>query len=213
MNKPATAAAKAAQTRRAREYETIYIMRASVDNDEAERVASRVKEIITGLKGKLLKVENWGRRRLAYTIKRETRGVFVYFRYAGYDDVVAEIERNLRLTDSIIRYQTILVKPVVAIEELAVEPTDVEFQRLEIAEEEEEPGIAQRLGLVERPRPPRPEGEAAASGADFDEESEPDLSDDDDMLSDRDEAEIEPAASEDDEEEVAGAADEEEEVK
>lgn len=160
--------------RRAREYETIYIMRPSVDPDEADRVVGRAKEIIASLQGKLLKSENWGRRRLAYTIKRETRGVFVYLRYAAYQDLVAELERNLRLTDSVVRFQTILINPEVNINEYQVDPADLAFQRLEVVVEEEDPGIARRLGLVERPRAPRLEEEAevAAVAGPFDDDDD-----------------------------------------
>jgi small subunit ribosomal protein S6 len=160
----------AASERRAREYETIYIMRPSVDPDEADRVAGRAKEIIANLQGKLLKLENWGRRRLAYTIKRETRGVFVYLRYVAYQDLVAELERNLRLIDSVVRFQTILINPDVIINEYQVDPADLAFQRLEVVVEEEDPGIARRLGLVERPRAPRPEEGAEAAVEAFDDD-------------------------------------------
>ena len=102
-------AAGSAQKKYAREYETIYIMQSAVDPDEADRVASKLAEVVTRLDGKLTKVDNWGKRRLAYNIKKNTRGVFVYLKYVGYQDIVAEIERNLRMTDSVIRFQTIQV--------------------------------------------------------------------------------------------------------
>ena len=73
---------------RAREYETIYILRSSVDPDEADRVAQRLREIIANLGGKLLRIDNWGRRKLAYTIGKATRGVFVYVRYVGLNNLV-----------------------------------------------------------------------------------------------------------------------------
>jgi small subunit ribosomal protein S6 len=174
----------AAKNRRAREYETIYIMRPNVDPDEADRVATRSKEIIANRQGKLLKLENWGRRKLAYVIKRESRGVFVYLKYAGYDDVVAELERNLRLIDSVVRFQTILIKPEVIIDEYQVDAADLNFQRLEVAEEEEDPGIARRLGLVERPRPQRPEERAENEPESFgDDVDDSTGGDDEDMMS------------------------------
>ena len=139
---------------RAREYETIYILRANVDPDEADRIATRVREVIDGLGGKLLRIDNWGRRKLAYTIGKATRGVFVYLRYVGLNDLVAEIERNLRLIDDVVRHQTIRIKDKVRIEDYAVDPAETQFRRLEAPapEEIEEPELAQRLGLVERPR-------------------------------------------------------------
>ncbi|MBN1653783.1 MAG: 30S ribosomal protein S6 [Deltaproteobacteria bacterium] len=138
--------------RRARAYEMIYILRPGVHPDEADRIAARFSEIVKSRTGKLVNLNNWGRRRLAYPIKKESRGVFVYARFLGYEDLVAELERNLRLIDSVLRYQTILLKPRVDMDEITVDPADIEFQRLETAEEDEEPQLAQRLGLVEKPK-------------------------------------------------------------
>ena len=150
-------AAGSAQKKYAREYETIYIMQSAVDPDEADRVASKLAEVVTRLDGKLTKVDNWGKRRLAYTIKKNTRGVFVYLKYVGYQDMVAEIERNLRMTDSVIRFQTIQVGEELIKEEVAVDPEEVKFRRLEQTEEEEEASLEQKLGLVAPPASERRE--------------------------------------------------------
>lgn len=145
--------------RRLREYETIYIMQSNVDPDEADRVALRIKEIVAARSGTLLKVDNWGKRKLAYPINKASRGVFVFFKYLGYEDVVAELERNLRLLDSVVRYQTVLMNGDVKVEAYTTEAADLEFRRLEVsAEPDEEPGVAQRLGLLDAPRPQRREG-------------------------------------------------------
>jgi small subunit ribosomal protein S6 len=159
---------------RAREYETIYILRSSVDPDEADRVANRVREIIANLGGKLLRIDNWGRRKLAYTIAKSTRGVFVYVRYVGLNNLVAEIERNLRLIDDVVRHQTVQLKERVRVEDYEVDPADTQFHRLEQApaEEEEEVELAQRLGLIERPRP---EGQERDRGDDMGDEYADDI--------------------------------------
>ena len=134
--------------RRLREYETIYILESTIDPDEADRVATRIKEIISARTGHLLKIDNWGKRRLAYPIRKSSRGVFVFVKYLGFEDLVAEIERNLRLLDAVVRYQTVVMKPDVKPEAYQIDPADLEFRRLEVSEEsEEELGIAQRLGL------------------------------------------------------------------
>jgi small subunit ribosomal protein S6 len=142
-----------------REYETIYILESNIDPDEADRVATRLKEIITARSGHLLKIDNWGKRKLAYPIRKSSRGVFVFLKYLGFEDLVSEIERNLRLLDAVIRYQTVVIQPDVRFDTYQVDPGDLEFRRLEASEEsEEELGIAQRLGLVDAPRPQRHEG-------------------------------------------------------
>jgi small subunit ribosomal protein S6 len=152
------ATATSSNPRRLREYETIYILESNIDPDEADRVATRVKEIIGGRNGKLLKIDNWGKRKLAYPIRKSSRGVFVFLKYLGFEDMVSEVERNLRLLDAVVRYQTVVMKPAVQPEQYEIDPADLEFRRLEASEEtDDELGIAQRLGLVDAPRPPRNE--------------------------------------------------------
>jgi small subunit ribosomal protein S6 len=143
--------------RRAREYETIYILRPSVSAEDAERVARRLTDVVSALQGKLIKLDSWGWRRLAYPIKGETRGVFIYARYAGYDDLVAEIERNLRLLDPVVRFQTVLLNPRVNLDDIQVDPADVQLEPLGQSDLEEDISIAQRLGLMERQAHPRAE--------------------------------------------------------
>lgn len=155
---------------RAREYETIYILRSDIAPEDASRLAARAREIIEGMGGLVLKIDNWGRRRLAYPINKATRGVFVFLNYVGRGGLVAELERNLRLLDAVIRYQTVVAKAPVRIEDYQVDPTDLEFRELEVVEEEPEPELAQRLGLVERPRNVSTDdmegGDDVATGAD-----------------------------------------------
>jgi small subunit ribosomal protein S6 len=158
MSTAATATPIYVNPRRLREYETIYILEPNIDPDEADRVAARIKEIVTARSGKLLKIDNWGKRKLAYPIRKSSRGVFVFLKYLGFEDLVAEIERNLRLLDPVVRYQTVLNHSDVKLETYEVDPADLEFRRLEVSEQaDEELGIAQRLGLVDAPRPPRAE--------------------------------------------------------
>jgi small subunit ribosomal protein S6 len=153
------AIATSSNPRRLREYETIYILESNIDPDEADKVATRLKDIIGGRSGKLLKIDNWGKRKLAYPIRKSSRGVFVFLKYLGFEDMVAEVERNLRLLDPVVRFQTVVMKPNVRPEDYQIDPADLEFRRLETSEEtsDDDLGIAQRLGLVDAPRPPRSE--------------------------------------------------------
>ena len=66
-----------------KEYETIYILRSDVDADTAEKVQARVAEVVGRENGKLVKVEAWGRRKLAYPVAKQKRGVYVYVKYVG----------------------------------------------------------------------------------------------------------------------------------
>lgn len=148
-----------------REYELIYVLRPTVDNDEAERVNAKVSEVVGSFGGKLTKLDNWGRRRLAYPMKKFTRGLFVYTKYVSPGTAVAEIERNLRITDSVLRHQTTLVSREVDLS-AEIDPEELKFAPVEEAEPEQELNLEQRLGLAPVPRPPREgEGEGAAPAA------------------------------------------------
>jgi ribosomal protein S6 len=57
--------------------------------------------------GKILKVDNWGKRRLAYEVAKERKGIYLYWLYLAQPGVVEETERNLRMLDSVIRYLTV----------------------------------------------------------------------------------------------------------
>ncbi|MEZ4302252.1 MAG: 30S ribosomal protein S6 [Polyangiaceae bacterium] len=145
---------------RAKEYETIYILKPDIDAEGAERVGSRLAEVVSREAGKLTKVETWGRRKLAYTIAKHRRGVYVYLKYLGSGRVVSELERNLRLFDGVLKYQTVLVRSDVEVEGVAIADEDVQFERLELPplEDDKEDSRERQLGLVENERREKPEG-------------------------------------------------------
>jgi len=150
----ATAAARA----RAREYETIYVLRQDVDPDSADKVASRVADVVARENGRLVKVETWGRRRLAYAVGKQKKGVYYYLKYLGTGEVVSELERNFRMLDSVLRFQTVQLRDEVDVDSVVVDPEEVKFARLEPPpEDEHEESREKALGLLDQPdeRPPR----------------------------------------------------------
>jgi len=92
-----------------REYETIYILRPDTLNDKVAEVNQRVRGIIETLGGVVLTVDNWGKRKLAYEIKKELKGIYLFWQYLGSPRVVTEFERNMRMLDPVIRYMTVMV--------------------------------------------------------------------------------------------------------
>ncbi len=133
-----------------KEYETIYILRSDVDADSAEKVQNRVSEVVGRENGKLVKVEAWGRRKLAYPVAKQKKGVYVYVKYVGKGGLVQELERNLKLADSVMKFQTILVRDSVDESTLTIDPEEVKLQRLDLPPEEEEKESREKaLGLVD----------------------------------------------------------------
>ena len=156
---------------RAREYETIYILRPDIDADTAERIGARVADVVSRESGRLTKVESWGRRRLAYDIGKQRRGVYMYLKYLGGGKVVSEVERNLRLSDGVLKYQTVLVRSDVEAGAVTVADEDVKFERLDLppAEDDRDESRERQLGLIEpERRPERAEVAAVDEEGDID---------------------------------------------
>jgi small subunit ribosomal protein S6 len=137
-------------TVRAREYETIYVLRSDVDAETAERVQGRVSDALDREQGKLVKVESWGRRKLAYPIGKQRKGVYVYLKYVGGGGLVAEVERNLKLQDSVVKFMTVQTADDVDLGSLQVDPEETKLGKIELApEDEKEESREKQLGLVD----------------------------------------------------------------
>jgi small subunit ribosomal protein S6 len=160
------AQAQVAANARAREYETIYVLRPDVTREVQERVASRIGDVVGREGGKLTQVETWGRRALAYPVAKHKRGVYVYLKYVGGGPVVNEIERNLRMLDEVLKYQTVKVREDIDVATLEVNPENLKFEAVEPpGEDEVEESIERSLGLIDAPereeRAYRPEPDEA----------------------------------------------------
>ena len=154
----------ATSTEHLREYETIYILRPDVDADGADKVAQRVSEVVEREKGQVVKFEAWGRRKLAYEVNKQRKGVYVYVKYLGKGGLVQELERNLRLADNVLKHLTVQLRDDVDAAGVTIDPEEVKFRRLELPPEEEEKiSREKQLGLVEgekRERAPEQDFEA-----------------------------------------------------
>jgi small subunit ribosomal protein S6 len=122
-----------------REYETIFILRPDTANDGVSSVNTRLRGILDSMGGKALKVDNWGKRKLAYEVRKQMKGIYLYWRYLGTSGVVEELERNLRMLDSVIRYYTVKVDQDVVPDARPTEVTDETWTKAaETAADEEE---------------------------------------------------------------------------
>jgi small subunit ribosomal protein S6 len=153
VSTPATAAARpsvAPGRIRIKEYETIYILRSDVDAETAERIQSRASDAIEREQGKIVKVESWGRRRLAYPIGKQRRGVYVYVKYVGGGGLVAEVERNLKLQDAVMKFMTVQTNDEVDLAALKIDPEEAKLGKFELPPETEpEESREKQLGLVD----------------------------------------------------------------
>ena len=90
-----------------KDYESIIILNASLDEAESEKIVQRMQDVIAGNGGQVVKVERWGKKRLAYIVKKQKKGEYVLLHFKGQPETVAELERNYKMVDSIIKYLTV----------------------------------------------------------------------------------------------------------
>ena len=90
-----------------RKYETIIILQPELGEDDIKIVTTKVQDVITSFKGELHRMDDWGIRKLAYSIKKCARGRYYYVRYDGVAEMIAELERRIRLDEKVLRYQTV----------------------------------------------------------------------------------------------------------
>lgn len=88
-------------------YETTFITRSELSDDGLKTLNEKLNEVISSFQGEVVLSEDWGKRKLAYPIKKETRGQYTYLVYAAKGNVVHELERNLRLQDHVLRFLTV----------------------------------------------------------------------------------------------------------
>ena len=90
-----------------RTYEVAFIAAPNTADDDLSKLNSQIEQIITDRGGKITKVDNWGRRKLAYRIGKFDEGVYTFVYFEGAGKEIAEVERRLRVTDFVIRHMTV----------------------------------------------------------------------------------------------------------
>ncbi len=90
-----------------RRYETIFIVKPNLGEDDYTAIIDRSADIITNFGGTILTIDKWGLKKLAYDIKKESQGYYVYIEYASNPDAVNENERIFKIDDKILKYMTI----------------------------------------------------------------------------------------------------------
>jgi small subunit ribosomal protein S6 len=128
-----------------RRYETLFIVTPDSSDEDLQAVADKFKGVITSMNGKIAAYDEQGKKSLAYNIKKQSKGHYVLMDYLGQADVVAELERNMRLDDRILKYLTIKLADQVdpATVEAEKPKPRKEADKTEVAEEEAQSPEAQ----------------------------------------------------------------------
>ncbi|MFZ0452461.1 MAG: 30S ribosomal protein S6 [Ignavibacteriaceae bacterium] len=88
-------------------YESAVLINAALEDEQIDSVISRIKETIVNNGGEIREIENWGRKRLAYMVKKSKIGYYVFFRFNAPSSIVSKLERTYVLDEHILRFLTV----------------------------------------------------------------------------------------------------------
>lgn len=91
-----------------RRYETVFIVNPDLSEEQHQPLFEKLNGLVTDGQGLFVNMDEWGHKRLAYEVKKHTRGYYVLMDYCGDGTLVKEVERNLRLDDRVLKYMTVL---------------------------------------------------------------------------------------------------------
>jgi len=93
-----------------RSYEVIFILDPALADDGVEAAVVAAKGVLAKAGGEVAEVQKWGKKRLAYDIKKRREGHYVYFRAQAPGKAVAELERHLKIAEPVLKYITVLIE-------------------------------------------------------------------------------------------------------
>jgi small subunit ribosomal protein S6 len=92
-----------------RRYETIYILRPTLGEEEINKLVEKTNSILTSGDGEIITLDKWGLRKLAYLIKKESNGYYIFCDYGTEPENVTEMERKFRIDDAVMKYMTLKI--------------------------------------------------------------------------------------------------------
>ena len=137
-----------------RNYEVVFVAAPTLASEELDSFIEHIQSVVESKNGKIVKIDNWGKKSLAYKIKRFREGYYVVLNIEGDGSAITELERRFRVTDYIIRYISVRIDE-------AVKRSD----KLKAARQKKAPP----------PAPPAAAPAAPASDVEAEEESSPQL--------------------------------------
>lgn len=88
-------------------YENIVIINASLSDEEIEAANEKIKDLISKSGGEILKVETWGRKKLAYEIKKQKKGFYTLLTFKAPSSLIKKLEDYYRVSDFVVKYMVI----------------------------------------------------------------------------------------------------------
>lgn len=90
-----------------KKYECAVVLAPNVGTDDVENSTKKYKEVITSRGGEVTAVDDWGKRSLAYEINYHKEGYYHFYRFEGSKEIVDELNRQLKIDESVIRHMIV----------------------------------------------------------------------------------------------------------
>lgn len=113
-----------------REYETIYLLKAETPDDQVEEIKERLRGVVSREGGKVIRFTNQGKRKTAFPVAKNARALYMHCLYIGKPGLVGEFERNLKMIDTVTKFQSVKLADGVDFDARQVE-ADIKVQPVE----------------------------------------------------------------------------------
>lgn len=90
-------------------YEELFIVKPDVPEEEVTQFVEQLRTQLTGAGATVDKVDNWGKRRLAYKVDKYREGTYVLLQFSAGPEMVREFERRLRVSDQVLKFLTVRI--------------------------------------------------------------------------------------------------------
>ena len=138
-----------------RRYESVVILAPEMPDDDIRNFTEKYSELIKTNGGEIIKIEDWGFKRLAYLVKKKEKGRYILFDFVGVPALITELERQFKITEEVLKYLSVKIDD------------DVDLEAFKAAEEEKKAAEAARRA------PPAPAAVEPAAPAVTEEAAEP----------------------------------------
>lgn len=124
-------------------YETIFIIDSLLKSEEIDNIINKYERFLSANGGQIETVERWGKKRLAYEIKKRQYGYYVVIRFDGPPTMIKQLEREYRLNESMLRFKTLAMpKSAVQAAEAKISASKVQKPQVVTDKADAEPGAA-----------------------------------------------------------------------
>jgi small subunit ribosomal protein S6 len=124
-----------------RRYECVVILEPELPDDDIKNFTEKYSQLIKTSSGEVIKIEDWGIKRLAYLVKKKDKGRYILFDFVGLPALISEMERQLKISDEVMKYLSVKLDESVDLEAFKAakeEPAATPAETAEVATAAEE---------------------------------------------------------------------------